>query len=196
MIFCQVGLTKPEKQAYTRCMGIFIVLIILILLFGTAAYASIQAAPYVPTRREEKARMLKLAGIKPGETVIDLGSGTGQLVIGAVRQYGARGIGYEISILPFFIAFIWRLMLWRLPISFRFKNFFSADLSKANVILCFLTPAAMPRLEKKLLAELKPGSRVVSMAFQIRGLPLAEKSKPDEHATPIFLYRIPERSVR
>lgn len=167
----------------------FIILAIFLIL-ATAAYAGARAAPYVPTRTSEKLRMLRLAGIKPGETVIDLGSGTGQLVIAAVREYQARGIGYEISLLPYLISQFWHLFHLGKPLSFRYRDFFTVNLSEADAIICFLTPYAMRRLGPKLKKELKPGSRVVSLAFAIQDLQLTQKDKPTPNATPVFLYHI------
>ncbi|MFA6512415.1 MAG: hypothetical protein WCV86_04820 [Patescibacteria group bacterium] len=169
-------------------MLLYILIIFIFLVLGSAAVAGFKAAPYVPTRTKEKERMLRLANIQPGETVIDLGSGTGQLVMSAAKDYKARGIGYEISILPFIISVIWKLLRPGVSASFHFKDFFSVDLSHADVIVFFLTPGAMKRLGPKLAKELKPGARVVSLAFAIPDLPLTQKDKPQSNATPVFVY--------
>jgi hypothetical protein len=80
----------------------FIVVIFLVL--GTFALGGILAAPWVPLWQKDIRRMLKLANVKPGETVYDLGAGDGRIVIMAGKEFGAKAIGYEIAILPYLAA--------------------------------------------------------------------------------------------
>lgn len=170
-------------------MLFWIVVIALLLIFATAGYASFTAAPYLPTRTQEKRRLLALARIRPGEQVVDLGSGDGRLVFAAARDHGARAVGYEVSLLPYLVSRIGRLFSPGLDVDFRFRDFFHADLSAADAVVCFLTPAAMRRLGPKLAREMKPGSRFVSLAFSVPGMPFARKDKPTPASTAIFVYQ-------
>ncbi|MCU1339416.1 MAG: hypothetical protein JWO19_4997, partial [Bryobacterales bacterium] len=54
-------------------------------------------APYVASPARVVDLMLEMARIKPGETVYDLGSGDGRIVIAAAGKYNARAVGVEIS---------------------------------------------------------------------------------------------------
>lgn len=160
------------------------------------AIAAFKAAPWVPTFRRDLGRMLDLAEIKCSEKVIDLGCGDGRLVILAATKYQAQVQGYEISLLPYVIAKTKLLLINFLypqklagSCAIEFSDFFTKDLSSADVILCFLTPKAMEKLSPKFKAELKTGSRVVSYCFRIHGQKAAIISKPHPKANPIFLYR-------
>lgn len=156
----------------------------------TAAIAGWKAAPYVPTFQRDVRRMLKVAGVKRGDLVVDLGAGDGRFLITAAREFGARGLGYEVSILPYLVAKA-RVMMAGLSSAVRiqFRDFYSADLASADVVTCFLTPSAMRKLEPKFVHELRPGCRVVSYAFKLPTWSPDLINKPSPRSTPVFLYR-------
>lgn len=171
-----------------------IVVICLFLVFLSAAIAGMKAAPYVPTFQRDVRRMLKIAGVRPHELVVDLGAGDGRFLITAAREFQADCLGYELSVLPFLIA---QLRVWlsgvRGNVRIMLSDFFHADLSTAHVITCFLTPMAMKKLEPKFLTELRPGTRIVSYAFKLPTLEptLVDRSEPK--SGPVFLYVIPQK---
>lgn len=166
-----------------------IFLLILIIIFGTAALAGVKAAPFVPTRQKDIERLLELAEIKPGEVVYDLGAGDGRLVLASARRYQAKAVGFEMSILPYLVSRL-RVNFSRLNdcAKILYKDFYQADFSLAEVIVCFLTPMAMSKLKPKFARELKSGARIVSYAFEIKGWPPDKISKPSPKDTSIFLY--------
>jgi len=161
-----------------------IVFFILIAFLVTMIFAS--SAPWVPTRRNDMKRVLKLAAIAPGETFYDLGCGDGRLVVEASRA-GAKAVGLDISLMSYFMTLI-RIAAERSRAKVVFKNFFRQNLSDADIVYLFLTPSAMPKVEKKLKAELKKGARVISYAFSIPGLELVTADKPPDRQS-IYLYR-------
>lgn len=165
-------------------------LIIVLVVAGTAAWAGWRAAPFVPTRQRDVERMLRLADLKTGQTVYDLGAGDGRFVVTAAKRYGAVATGFEISVLPYLVA-KWRLRRANLgsKAQMKFQDFFKLDLSEADVIVCFLTPNAMKKLGPKLARELRPGARVVSYAFTIPGWTAILKDKPDPRTMAVHLYR-------
>ncbi len=124
-----------------------------------------RGAPFVPTRPSVVKRIIKLAGVKPGERAVDLGSGDGRLVIALARS-GADAYGYEIN--------LW-LVLWsrwqirRAGLGSRAKiiwgSFWRGSLKPYSLVVVYGIPRIMPSLEKKLQRELSPGARVVSSAF-------------------------------
>ena len=124
--------------------------------------------PDVRTPLEVVVEILRLAGVGPGDTVYDLGSGDGRIVIIAARDFGARGVGLELD--PDLVALSVRNAR-RAGVAentrFLIKDIFEADVSEATVVTLYLSPDVNLRLKPKLLSQLKPGSRIVSHDFPI-----------------------------
>jgi len=163
-------------------------MLVVLIVLGTLAYAAVSAAPWVPLRKRDINRLIKLANIKPGEIVYDLGCGDGRVLQAVVKQTQARAVGFEISLLPYIFAKVRSLLLGTTRVQINYKDFFKTDFSTADVIVCFLTPYAMVKLESKINCELKPGARFLTYAFPLpnRKPTLTEKDNP-KTAT-IFLY--------
>jgi len=140
-------------------------LFILIAVFGSMAYAGMSAAPWYPTFRKNRRRVLDMAEIKPGDKVYDLGCGSGWFVMG-VAQLKANSVGFELSLPAYLISKI-RSWFTRGPGSAQifFRDFWKADLSDADLIYVFLTPRVMPKLRAKLEKECRPGTRILCHAF-------------------------------
>ncbi len=167
---------------------IFFIILLVILL--TMFNATFKAAPWVPSGKKNIEKILELAEIKKGDVVYDLGSGDARWLIALAKKTEAsKIIGYEISFLPYFISRIKLLFMRKNNIKILFKDFFKADFSKANVILCFLTPMAMKKLEPKLKSELKPKTKFISYAFRLPNTEFTKKSKVTEKSLPIYLYQ-------
>ena len=139
----------------------------LMLLAGTPAYAAELVAPYVNTVPEDVELMLDMAAVGPADYLIDLGSGDGRIVIAAARR-GARGHGVELQ--PELVELAnanAKAAGVADRVHFIEGDIFAADLSGATVITLYLFPEANLQLKPKLLAELPPGTRVVSNAFHM-----------------------------
>ncbi len=112
--------------------------------------------------------MLELARVTRADTVYDLGSGDGRIVIAAAREYGARGLGVEID--PALVAQS-RATAERLGLTARVRfveqDLFQTDLAPATVVTLYLSVDMNRQLRPKLLAELRPGSRIVSHDFDM-----------------------------
>jgi SAM-dependent methyltransferase len=118
---------------------------------------------YEPTSPDVVEVMLRLANVKAGEVVYDLGCGDGRIVIAAVREFGARGVCVDID--PQRIAESQenaRAAGVADHIRFLNQDLFVTDVSEAAVVMLFLSPALNLKARPKLLRELKPGTRVVS----------------------------------
>ena len=123
---------------------------------------------YVPTPKDIVRRMLQLASLRRGETLFDLGAGDGRIIIEAVRGYGARAVGVEID--PERISRAReRLNSTGTQAELLEADLFEVDLSSADVITIYLSVSANTRLAPKLKAELKPGTRVVSLDYVLPG---------------------------
>jgi trans-aconitate methyltransferase len=124
--------------------------------------------PYVPTRQDVVEAMLVMAGVTARDTVYDLGCGDGRIVITAARMFGARGVGVDIS--PDRIAearYNARAAKVEHLVNFRVENLFETDVSRATVVALYLLPEVNVALRPRLLAQLAPGSRVVSHDFDM-----------------------------
>jgi SAM-dependent methyltransferase len=124
--------------------------------------------PDVRTPTATVRAMLELAGVTGRDVVYDLGSGDGRIVIGAAREFGARGVGVEID--PALVAES-RATARRLGLTERVRfveqDLFQTDLREATVVTLYLSVELNRRLQPKLLAELAPGSRIVSHDFDM-----------------------------
>lgn len=166
-----------------------IVLIVGIVLSVSMYKARKIAAPFYPAPTDAIREALKEAGLKPGEIFYDLGAGTGKALILAEKEFGAKATGFEISIIPYWIARI-NLFLHASRATLLPKDFFTvADLRDVNVIFCFLAIRTMQKIEDKLKAELKPGARVIVYAFP---LPTMTPTKiiTVHNQWKMFLYRL------
>jgi predicted RNA methylase len=147
-------------MAATLVGGLLLLAVVLWIVTG------LLGAPWVPTAGETVNKMLSVAAVKPGETVYDLGSGDGRIIVAAAKKFHARSVGIELN--PLWV-FWTRLKVAVLGLRGRTKvvwgNFFSVDLSEADVVTLYLLQSTNYKLEPKLKKELKPGSRVVSHAF-------------------------------
>jgi hypothetical protein len=124
--------------------------------------------PYVPTRYDTVDKMLEMAKISGDDVVFDLGSGDGRIVIEAARKYGARGVGYDIDPQRITEANQNAKSAGVTDhVKFIEGDLFKADLSEATAVTLYLLPDVNLRLRPKLLAELKPGTPVVSHDFHM-----------------------------
>jgi ubiquinone/menaquinone biosynthesis C-methylase UbiE len=123
---------------------------------------------FVPTPKKIVQAMLRLASLRRGETLFDLGAGDGRVIIEAARRFGANAIGVEID--PRNISRIKeRLATTGTKASLIEANMFEINLTSADVITIYLSTSANARLAPKLTAELKPGARIVSLDYSLPG---------------------------
>ncbi len=137
--------------------------------FGLGA---VLGAPFLPIRRADVEAALDLAKLGPGQTLIDLGSGDGKVLLAAARR-GAKAIGYEINPL----LFLWSLARtwpYRRHITIHLQNYWLITLPSADVIYTFLLSRYMSRLDTKLTNELKQPTLLVSYVFEMPRQPVAK----------------------
>ena len=158
--------------------------------------------PYVPTPQAVVDRMLDMAQVKASDMVIDLGSGDGRIMITAAKRHGARGFGVEID--P-------RLVkrsndeAKRVGVADRVKflqqDLFNTDFHEAAVLTLYLLPDVNIALRPKILAELKPGTRVVSHDYGMgewrpdaqETIPAPDKTVGTRKESMVYLWIVPAR---
>jgi len=123
---------------------------------------------YYPTPPETVAEMLRMAGVKKGDVLYDLGSGDGRIPIAAAKQYGIRAVGIEID--PKLVteaeenarqANVSQL------VRFRNEDMFRVNYSEATIVTLYLSEKLNVLLRPKLLSELRPGARILSHDFRM-----------------------------
>lgn len=143
-------------------------------------------ATYFPTTDLAVTQMLKLAQTGPKDTLIDLGSGDGRILLTAARL-GAKAIGYEIN--PF-LVWLSRRRIHRAKfdklVTVYWKSFWQADFRQATVITVYLLPSLMDRLQHFLEKKVNHPVRLVTNIYPFRHL------SPVKHSRHIYLYSFPE----
>jgi len=173
----------------------------LAIIAALVAPARAQTAPaplrspdviFVPTPQEVVDAMLKLAKVTKNDVVYDLGSGDGRIPITAARTYGARGVGIDID--PQRIKEATENLkacgaTCGDRVRFLNQDLFTTNISEATVVTLYLLPSLNLKVMPKLNAELKPGTRVVSHAFDMGDI------KPQEtqnvNGRTIYLWTVP-----
>ena len=148
--------------------------------------------PYVPTREDVLAAMLKMADVTKDDVVYDLGCGDGRIVITAAKEFGAKGVGVDIDpqrILESNENARKEGVTDR--VQFIEGNLFDADVSKATVVTLYLLPSVNLRLRPKLQKELKPGTRVVSHNYDMGDWKPVKQAQIGEHV--VYLWVIPPK---
>ncbi len=134
------------------------------LATGSAALAQERFSIFIPSDPVSVGQMVVLADLRDGDTVVDLGSGDGRIVIAAARAHpGIRGRGVDLDekLVRESTAAAQALGLAN-RVRFMHGDVFDADLSQADVIFIWLWPEIMRMLRPKILAEARPGTRVIT----------------------------------
>ncbi len=161
-------------------------------LAGAAQPATLDVpTPYLPSTQLDVEELLRVAAIVPQDVVVDLGSGDGRIVIDAARYFGARGFGVDIDEKLVALANEnARQAGVSERVRFYHRDVFDTDVREATVVTMYLLPNLVNRLRPKLLAELKPGTRIVAHDYGFDGW------KPDRTVKvtkTFYLYVVPAR---
>lgn len=162
-------------------------LCLLVSLPGRAQVNEVRP-PFVTTPLEVVDAMLRLAKVSAADTLIDLGSGDGRIVIAAARDFGATATGVELD------ADLVRVSQRAAEAAgvaartrFVVQNALLFDLSPASVITVYLLPSLLDQLQAAFLGSLRPRTRIVSHAFAMTGW------KPDRSEVVPVLERHPSQ---
>jgi ribosomal protein L11 methylase PrmA len=146
---------------------------------------------FVPTPQEVVEDMLRLANVRKGDVLYDLGSGDGRIPVTAAKLYGVRAVGIDID--PERIREAQenaRKNGVEKLVQFRMDDLFKADFRDATVITLYLLPDLNVKLRPRLLRELKPGTRIVSHQFDM-GTWKPDK-KLESNGRTVYFWVVPE----
>lgn len=148
--------------------------------------------PYVPTPEAVVRRMLELGQVGSDDVIYDLGSGDGRIVITAAQQYGARGVGIDIDPQRIQEANANAQKAGVTDrVKFRQQDLLQADFSEATVVTLYLLPEVNLRLRPQLLNQLRPGTRIVSHAFDMGDWKPEQVVEVDGRT--IYVWTVPEK---
>ena len=147
--------------------------------------------PFVPTPQEVVDKMIDLAGVKKGDVVYDLGSGDGRIVITAAKK-GARAVGFDVDgdLVKESRENIRKAGVQEFA-EIRQQDILTVDLSGASVVTMYLLPDVNLKLRPHILSQMKPGSRVVSHAFDMGDWKPDKTERVDGRT--IYLWTVPAK---
>ncbi len=131
---------------------------------------------------------LKLGNLKSGETLCDLGSSWGEVLIRGAERFDAFGDGYEWS--PGLVLESRQNAKQKgldNMLRFHCKDLFQADLTEVDLVYIFLSPMYHSKLRRKFKEELKKTARIVTIKFPIKQWTEYKRAELD---VPIFLYKM------
>ena len=147
---------------------------------------------YVPTPEEVVDAMLQVAKVTKNDVVYDLGTGDGRIPVTAAKKYGARGVGIDID--PQRIKDATE-NVQKNGVGDRVRiiqgDLFETDISEATVVTLYLLPSLNQKLMPKLMKELKPGTRIVSHAFDMGDW--KPEQELDVNGRKVYFWTIPKK---
>ncbi len=151
---------------------------VIVLLFS---FVVLFGAPYLPTLRPQQRTALDLLDLRPGQTLVELGSGDGRMLRAAAER-GIQSIGYELN--PLLILFSYLVTYrYRRLIRIRWANFWTVPLPECDGIYVFLLERYMGKLNKKIIQEIHNPVKLVSFAFRL------PKMHPVTEENGLYLYK-------
>jgi len=165
-------------------LSVLVFIVILLWILVPALYG----LPPVPAKPQRIRNALTLVNLQADETLFDLGAGDGRVLLIAARDFGANAVGIEIG--PVQSALTWLRITasgFASRIQIRWGNFYKADLKDSDVVYVYATSKEVMKLTSHLEAQMKKGSRLVSISADF---PDWEPASVNEHEL-IFVYEMP-----
>ena len=158
-----------------------IALVLCAILFCAFTFVIAFGAPFLPTLKARVPEALDLADLKPGDTLLELGSGDGRVLLAAAKR-GINSVGYELN--PLLVIYSWVSTLrYRGRVKVVWGNYWNRQWPPSQGIFVFLLQPYMEKLDKKLVQQYSYKGKVVSFAFTIPG------KKPIKEKNGLYLYK-------
>lgn len=150
----------------------------------------------MPSSTKAFIAMQKLVDETGQGAIIDLGSGWGNFVIPMAKSNPQRQVvGYELSLLPWLLSVMQKNILGLDNLTLHRKNFYQACLPEAAVLVCYLYPAAMNKIDDKLRSEQPNIDFLISNNFALPSLKPSKVIQIDDfYKSPIYLYKINQQT--
>ena len=185
-------MSGTEERMKLRTFGCAVLLAFVVVTPDFAQQSAPARQPdviFVPTPNDVVNAMLRLANVSSADVVYDLGCGDGRIVITAAKMYGAHGVGIDIDPERVREATANAQKAGVADkVTFRTEDLFLADISPATVVTLYLSGPVNARLAPKLMKELKPGTRIVSHAFDLGSWKPQQRTSVSQR--PIFLWTV------
>lgn len=182
-------------------IGKIILLIFSLVLLGAALvytfflfvwFIWVRGVPFIPLTKKQIRVINKFIKLKATDRIVDLGCGDGR-VLRIFEKQGARDLtGYEVNFWVYLLARI-RNRVLKSKSKIYFKNFKKVNLSEYNIVFCYLSNHYMNSLREKFDRELKPGTKIISYAFEAKDWHKPEiiyTNRENKKLGKIFVYRI------
>ncbi len=164
--------------------------LIIFILLGSAFFASLSFAPWVPCRSRDLKRIFEVAELKSGDIFYDLGCGNGKVVLYAGKHFDVKAIGVELAPVMYITCILRNIFHRNKRVKFKLGNLFKEDISKADVVYVWGMPDKLKKKFKdKIKKEAKSGMKLISYAFKIEGWEPIVVNKPSEKDVSIYLYK-------
>lgn len=156
----------------------FLIVVSLIIVFGLAI---LFGAPYLPVLKMQMITSLDLLELKPGQKIVDLGSGDGRFLLMAAKK-GLIATGYEINPILVLISKL-RTRKYRSQVTVLWKNYWKEDWSETDAFFVFLISKYMKKLNNKIIQYNHKPVKLASVGYKIPGV------TSDKHKNGVFLYK-------
>ena len=173
-------------------LSVILIILFICLFSGIIGLVMARGVPFVSLTKGQLMAVNKCIRLNSTDRVVDLGCGDGRVL----RMFEKQGVkdldGYEINFWAYLLAKI-KTRLSKSKAKIYFKNFNKVDLSEYNLVFCYLLPGCVNSLKEKFDKELKPGTKIISYAFQIKNWREAEiiyTNDKNNNLGRIFIYRL------
>lgn len=163
-------------------------LILCCFIFVVFTFVVAFGAPFLPTLKEKVPEAIELMGLKPGQTLLELGSGDGRVLIEAAKK-GIDSVGYELNPLLVIYSRI-KTIKYRKNIRIIWGNYWRKQWPKADGIFVFLLQPYMEKLDKKIEQNYHDEIKLVSFAFKVPNKKISKEIKG------MYLYIYPGHKLK
>ena len=165
---------------------LLVILVLAVVQFFNIVFRGF--APFFTTGEKAIKMVLEAVTINPDDQIYELGAGSARFLLAVEKRYPtAKLIGVEYSPLTYWLAKL-KMRSKKSRIKLVLQNLFKTNLREANLIYCYLIPDMMPKLQEKIKAECRPGTKIISHMFSIPNLDIKKRIEEDHEV--FYFYEV------